>query len=109
MQYTSVMLLSTTDFRSTCTLICYDNNENQSGFLQFQRYTEYAGPEIPVESAVARRTYKTEMLVPNCIGAYGRNAVFRPSHFAGTIHEKLIPLFDFLGPKQNFFSLTVCS
>ena len=37
------------------------------------------------------------------------NAVFRPSHLAGTIHEKLIPLFDFLGPKQNFFSLTVCS
>ena len=26
----------------------------------------------------------------------------------GAMYQKLIPLFDFLGPKLNFFSLTVC-
>ena len=41
-------------------------------------------------------------------GAYGRKAVFQPSHQGGPIQEKMIPLFDFLGPKLNFFSLTVC-
>ena len=41
-------------------------------------YTEYAGVGIPVDSAVTLRSWKTEMLVPNCIGTYGRRAVFRP-------------------------------
>ena len=42
-------------------------------------YTAYAGLEIPVDSAVALRPGKTAMLVLNCTGAYGRNAVFGPS------------------------------
>ena len=42
-------------------------------------------------------------------GAYEGKAVFRPFCLVGPIQEKMIPLFDFLGPKLNFFSLTVCS
>ena len=42
-------------------------------------------------------------------GACGGKAFFRPSHVKGAKHQILIPLFDFLGPKVNFFSLTVCS
>ena len=39
---------------------------------------------------------------------YGGKAVFRPFRVIGAIYQKLIPLFDFFGPKLNFFSLTVC-
>ena len=35
------------------------------------RYTEYEGLEITADSAVALRTYKTAMLVPNNIDAHG--------------------------------------
>ena len=48
------------------------------------------------------------MLVLNCIGGYGGKAVFRPFRVMEAMYQKLIPLFDFLGPKLNFFSLTVC-
>ena len=71
-------------------------------------YTEYAGLEITADSAVALRTGKTAMLVPNCIGGYGGKAVFRPFRVIEAMYQKLIPLFDFLGPKLNFFSFTVC-
>ena len=64
---------------------------------------DHAGPEIPVDS-----DSKTEMLVPNCTGAYGAKAFFLPSRLIGAVHQKMIPLFDSLGPKLNFFSLTVC-
>ena len=47
-------------------------------------YTEYAGLEITADSAVALRTWKTEMLVLNCIGFYGREAVFEPLLLSGT-------------------------
>ena len=71
-------------------------------------YTEYAGLEITADSAVALPTGKTAMLVPNCIGCYGGKAVFRPFRVIEDMYQKLIPLFDFLGPKLNFFLLTVC-
>ena len=76
--------------------------------MQQVNYTEYAGLEITAYSAVALRTGKTAMLVPNCIVGYGGKAVFQPFRVIEAMYQKLIPLFDFLGPKLNFFSLTVC-
>ena len=61
----------------------------------FGSNTEYEGLEIRVYLDVALRPRKTAMLVLNCTGAYGRNAVFRPSRLVGAMHEKLIPIFDF--------------
>ena len=89
---------------------CIELGEAEQGFLTFiytvsvLGYTEYAGLGIPVDSYIALRPGKTEMVD---IGAYGRKAVFRPSLVIGTIQQKLMPLFDFLGPKLNLFSLTV--
>ena len=51
---------------------------------------------------------KTKMLVPNTIGAHGKEAVFLLSHLIGTSHKKMMTLMYFQGPKPNFFSLTVC-
>ena len=72
-------------------------------------YTEYAGLEIPVDSAVAQWTLKTEMLVPNCTGAYGRKGLFRHSQVVWTSELNMMALSDIKGPNQNFFSLTVCT
>ena len=72
-------------------------------------YTEYAGLEIPVDSAVVRWTLKTEMLVPNCTGAYGRKGLFRPSQVVLTSELNMMALSDIMGPNQNLFSLTVCT
>ena len=72
-------------------------------------YTEYAGLEIPVGSAVAQWTLKTEMLVPNCTGAYGRKELFRPSQVVWISELNMMALSDIMGPNQNFFSLTVCT
>ena len=51
---------------------CYSQREHTGGHYYFYSaqivrcrcYTDYAGLEIPVDSAVALRTGKTEMLVP---------------------------------------------
>ena len=59
-------------------------------------YTEYAGLEIPVNSAVARWTLKTEMLVPNCTGAYGRKGLFRTSQVV-SLHQIINYLKDKIG------------
>ena len=72
-------------------------------------YTEYAGLEIPVDSAIARWTLKTEMLVPNCTGAYGRKGLFQPSQVVWTSELNMMALSDLMGPKQNVFLLTVCT
>ena len=72
-------------------------------------YTEYAGLEIPVDAAIARWTLKMEMLVPNRTGAYGRKGLFRPSQVVWTSELNMMALSDIMGPKQNFFSLTVCT
>ena len=66
---------------------------------------DHAGPEIPVDSDVALCMVKRKCWSQLSTGAYGRKAVFRLSREIGTIQEK----FDFLGPKVNFFLLTVCS
>ena len=66
-------------------------------------YTEYVGLEIPVDSAVARWTLKTEMLVPNCTGAYGRKGLFRPSQVVWTSELKMMDLSDIMGPKTKLF------
>ena len=55
-------------------------------FFLSRLYTEYVGLGIPVDSAVALRTVKTAMLVPNCTGAYGGKAFFRPFRVIGSIH-----------------------
>ena len=47
-------------------------------------YTEDEGLEIPDDLRIALRFRKTEMLVPNCTGAYGRKAVSRPLLVNGT-------------------------
>ena len=72
-------------------------------------YTEYAGLEIPVDSAVMRWTLKTEMLVPNCTGAYGRKGFVWPSQVVGTSELNMMALSDIMGPKQKIFSHTVCT
>ena len=72
-------------------------------------YTEYAGLEIPVDSAIARWTLKTEMLVQNCTDAYGRKGHFRPSQVVWTSELNMMALPDVMGPNQIIFSLTVCT
>ena len=72
-------------------------------------YTENAGLEIPVNSAVARWTLKTEMLVPNCTSAYWRKGLLRPSQVVWTSELNMIALPDIMGPNQNLSSLTVCT
>ena len=72
-------------------------------------YTEYAGLEIPVDSAVTRWTLKTEMLAANCTGAYGRKGLFQPSQVVWTSELNMMALSDIMGPNQNFSSLTVCT
>ena len=66
-------------------------------------YTKIVDLEIPVDSADAQWTLKTEMLVPNCTGAYGRKGLFRPSQVVWTSELNMI------GPKQFVFSHTVCT
>ena len=61
-------------------------------------YTEYAGLEIPLDSAVAQWTLKTEMLVPNCTGSYGRKGLFRPSQVVWTSELNMMALSDIMGP-----------
>ena len=86
--------------------ILYENLDHENCILF---YTEYAGLEITADLAVALRKVKTKMLVPvkywrlwekNSFSALTGNRVYS---------VKIDTLFDFLGPKQNFFSLTVCS
>ena len=43
-----------------------------------------------------------EMLVPDCVGSYGRKAVSRP-------WWKIRDMMGVLGPKGNFFSRIVCT
>ena len=70
-------------------------------------YARYEGLGIPVDSAVALRTWKTEMLVPNCIGAYRSKAVSWPLLAIATYEQKMRAVAGILEPKQNFYSLTV--
>ena len=55
------------------------------------------------------RPKKMEMLVSLCFGAYGREWGFWPSCLIGRSEQKIISDVDFVGPKQNFYSLTVCT
>ena len=48
------------------------------------------------------------MLVPNSIGAYGGKVGFRPSSVIRTFEQNIKIMAGKLGPKLNFFSLTVC-
>ena len=73
----------------------------------YRVYTAHAGLEVPVDSAVALRTGKTEMLVPNCIGWYGSKAVFWPFLVNGTSQHKIGVMIGINEPKHNFSSLTV--
>ena len=60
-------------------LLIFTRLTSNLSVLLSPKYTEYAGLEIRVDLGVALRPRKTAMLVLNCTGAYGRNAVFRPS------------------------------
>ena len=71
-------------------------------------YTEHAGLGIPVDLYIRLRPWKSEMLVPNCIGAYGRKAVLQPSLVSGTSLQRMRVMMGTYGPRANFFSLTVC-
>ena len=66
------------------------------------------GLEITAESAISLWKCKTEMLVPNCIGAYGRIWGFLPCRRIDGSKQRFGTIIAFLGPKQNFFLLTVC-
>ena len=68
-------------------------------------YTEDAGVGIPVDTDVALWMLKQEMLVPNCIGAYGEKGVILLSRRSANPKPKMITSTTFLGPKLNF----VCS
>ena len=47
------------------------------------------------------RREKTEMLVPNCIGWYGREVGFRPCCLVGKSKLNVMILFDIWGSKLN--------
>ena len=64
-------------------------------FLFEQPYTEHAGLAFPIDSCIALRPRKSEMLVPNSTDAYGGKAFFLPSRLKGNIHQKMIILMDF--------------
>ena len=71
-------------------------------------YTEYVGLGIPADSAVALQTCETEMLVPNCIAAYGRKVVSRPFLMNDTFYETRMIMMGIFRPIGSFYSFTVC-
>ena len=75
-------------------------------------YTEYTGwavtAGIPVKvcSSHGRSTPEVGSGFP--IEAYGRRGVSRPSLVIWNSNQNISVNTDFLSPKQNFYSLTVC-
>ena len=67
-------------------------------------YTEYAGLEITADSTVALRMLKTEMLVPVKHWRLWEESSFSALPSGRAFSEKMISLFDFLGPKLNFLA-----
>ena len=75
-------------------------------------YTAYAGwafrARIPVKFGTAHGRWRLEGGSAKCIEAYGRNGVNPAPRIFGTSDEKMMTPTLFLGPKHNFYSLTVC-
>ena len=50
-----------------------------------------------------------KLVVRNALKPMAEKGLPRPHEFFGTSDEKMITPTVFLGPKHNFYSLTVCS
>ena len=64
---------------------------------------------IPVKFGTAHGRPRPEVGSAKCIEAFGRKGVIPAPRIFGTSDEKMITPTVFLGPKHNFYSLTVCS
>ena len=75
--------------------------------------TEYAGcavtAAIPVKFGTAHGGSRPEDGSAKRIEAYGRKGVIPAHRIFGTADEKMMTPTVFLGPKHNFYSLTVCN
>ena len=82
-------------------------------FPMHSSYTEYAGwavaARIAVNFGTAHGRLRPEVGNEFRIDAYGKKGVPPSSRIFGTFQLKRTPPTDILRPKQNFFSLTVCS
>ena len=88
---------------------------HESGDLQIALYpyTGYAGwavtAAIPVKFCTAHDRSRPEVGSGFPIEGYGRKGVPQPPRIFGTSEQKNITPTPFSRPKQNFFSLTVCT
>ena len=76
-------------------------------------YTGYAGcaitTGIPVNFDTAHGRSGPEVGSAKCIEAYGSEGVSRPSRILGKPEQNIISPTHVLRPKQNFYSLTICT
>ena len=66
-------------------------------------YTAYAGLPSIRPSRYGRE--KRQCWSQIALAPMGEKRIFRLFRVIGAMYQKIIPLFDFLGPKLNFFSL----
>ena len=77
------------------------------------KYSLYAGwavtAAIPVKFGTAHGRSGPEVGSAKCIEAYGSGGVSRPSRILGKPEQNIISPTHVLRPKQNFYSLTICT
>ena len=76
-------------------------------------YTAYAGwavtAGIPVKFSTAHVRSRPEVGSTKCIDVYGSRGGSRPSLVIENSEQEITLITDILKPKQNFYSLTLCS